>query len=302
MMKRSLLWEMLCGLLIGLLIMPAQPAQAQWTTFDPSAYTQRIRSELKRALEWSEKVRQHQMLYTNAVEQLTTLGGVLERVDKELAKDKELARLTNDISDIIHGSRKLKNQIENQTRYQIAALQRIDNRVRNGIFDPEQDMQDLENYLLYSMGRNSKQTLRRAVNTANADAILRVWIDERQSLTEQRAEAYEKLKELKKLLKQKMDQLKKQNPPPLDATNTTQPLNEVIYQTETLIGKLERDIAALEEKIQQRLNAHGLRLSDMENFAYQVESAKVAWLELQQTKQEISKAFDAAVVDMNAPP
>jgi chromosome segregation ATPase len=301
MMKRPLR-EILCGLLIGLLIMPAQPAQAQWTVFDPTAYTQRVKSEIKRALEWSEKVRHYQTLFTNAVEQLTTLGGVLERVDKELAKDKELARLTNDISDIIRGSRKLKNQIENQTRYQIAALQRIDNRVRNGIFDPEQDLQDLENYLLYSMGRNSKQTLRRAVNTANADAILRVWIDERQNLTEQRADAYDKLKDLKKMLDQKMDQLKKQKPPPLDATNTTQPLNEAIYQKEMLIGKLERDIAALEEKIQQRLNAHGLRLSDMENFAYQIESSKAAWLELQQTKQEINKAFDAAVVDMNNTP
>jgi hypothetical protein len=69
-----------------------------------------------------------------------------------------------------------------------------------------------------------------------------------------------------------------------------------------LIGKLERDIAALEEKIQQRLNAYGLRLSDMENFAYQIESAKVAWLELQKTKQEISKAFDAAVVGMKDTP
>jgi hypothetical protein len=301
MMKRPL-WEMLCGLLIGLLIMPAQPAQAQWPTFDATAYAQRIKSEIKRAKEWLDTVRHYQMLYTNAVEQLTTLGGVLERVDKELAKDKELARLTNDISDIIRGTRQIKNQIENQTRYQIEALQRIDSRVRNGLFDPEQDLQDLENYLLYSMGRNSKQTLRRAVNTANADAILRVWMDERQDLTKQRARAYEKLKELKKLLDKKMDQLKKQNPPPLDATNTTQPLNEAIYQTETLIGKLERDIAALEEKIQQRLNAHGLRLSDMENFAYQIESSKAAWLELQQTKQEIDKAFDAAVVEMNNTP
>jgi chromosome segregation ATPase len=301
MMKRPLR-EMLCGLLIGLLIMPAQPAQAQLATFDSAAYGQRVKSEIKRVKEWVEKVRHYQTLYTNAVEQLTTLDGVLERVDKELAKDKELARLTNDISDIIRDSRKLKSQIENQTRYQIDALQRINSRVRNGIFDPEQDLQDLENYLLYSMGRNSKQTLRRAVNTANADAILQVWMDERQELTKQRARAYEKLKELKKLLDQKMDQLKKQKPPTLDAANTTQPLNEAIFQTEMLIGKLERDIAALEEKIQQRLNAHGLRLSDMENFAYQIESSKAAWLELQQTKQEIGKAFDAAVVDMNNTP
>jgi hypothetical protein len=297
MRSKSLAREMLCGLVVGLLIMPAQPAQAQWTTFDPSAYTQRIKSELKRALEWSEKVRQHQMLYTNAVEQLTTLGGILKRVDEELAKDKELARLTNDISDIIRGSVKLKNQIENQTRYQIAALQRIDNRVRNGIFDPEQDLQDFEDYLMHSMGRNSKQTIRLAVNTANADAILSVWMDQRRELSKKRAEAYKELDELIK----KLDELKKRakrDNKPLDPSST-QPLNETVYQTQTLIGKLEKDIAELEEKIQQRLNAHGLRLSDMENFAYQVESAKVAWLELQKTKQEISKAFDAAVVDMN---
>jgi DNA repair exonuclease SbcCD ATPase subunit len=300
MMKRSLLWEMLCGLLIGLLIMPAQPAQAQWTVFDPSAYTQRIKSELKRALEWSEKIRQHQMLYTNAVQQLTTLGGILERVDEELAKNKDLARLTNDISDIIRDSVKLKNQIENQTRYQIAALQRIDNRVRNGIFDPEQDLQDFEDYLMHSMGRNSKQTIRLAVNTANADAILQVWMDQRRELSKKRAEAYKQLDQLIKKLDELEKRAKRDNKP-LDPSST-QPLNEAVYQTQTLIGKLESDIAALEEKIQQRLNAHGLRLSDMENFAYQIESSKAAWLELQQTKQEINKAFDAAVVEMNNTP
>lgn len=295
MTKRSLLQETLCGLVIGLLIMPAQSAQA-FPTFDAAAYTQRVKSEISRVREWVEKVRQYQMLYTNAVQQLTTLRGVLEIVDKELAKDMETARLTNDISEIIRGTRQLKNQIENQTRYQITALQRIDNRVRNGIFDPEQDLQDFEDYLMHSMGRNSKQTIRRAVNTANADAILRVWMDERRDLTEKRAEAYKQLDQLTK----KLDELKKRakrDNKPLDPGNT-QALNEAIYQTQTLIGRLERDIALLEEKIQQRLNAHGLRLSDMENFAYQVQSAKVAWLELQKTKQEISKAFDAAVVGM----
>ncbi len=300
MTKRSLARETLCGLVIGLLIMPAQTAYAQWTVFDPSAYTQRIKSELKRALEWSEKVRQYQTLYTKAVQQVTTLGGILEIVDEELAKNKELARLTNDISDIIHDSVKLKNQVENQTRYQINALERIDRRVRSGIFDPEQDLQDFEDYLMRSMGRNSKQTIRLAVNTANADAILRVWMDQRQDLTRQRAEAYKELKRLEKELDKLTKRAKRDNTP-LDPSNT-QPLNEAIYQTQTLIGKLERDIAELEEKIQQRLNAYGLRLSDMENFAYQVQSTKAAWLELQKAKQEISKAFDAAVVDIKDNP
>src|SRR5262249_44737962 len=103
MTRKTLFREALCGLLIGLFLMPAQPAQA-FPVFDAPAHAQRIKAELKRAQEWAEKVKQYQQLYTNAVNQLTTLRGVLQRVDKELAKNLELAQLTNDISEIIHGS------------------------------------------------------------------------------------------------------------------------------------------------------------------------------------------------------
>lgn len=291
---------MLCGLVIGLLILPAQPAQAQWAVFDSGAYAQRVKSEIKRIQEWVEKVRQYQTMYMNAVNQLTTLRGVLKTVDKELAKNLKLAQLTNDVSEILRGSLKLKRQIENQTRYQIAALQRIDDRVSNGIFDPEHDLQDFEEYLTQTMGRNSKQTIRMALRTADADSQVSKWWTEKQRLSEKLATEQKKLAEITK----RLDQAKKhpeQGQNPLDP-DSTQPLNEAVYQTEMLIGKLERDIAALEEKIQQRLTAHGLRLSDMENFAYQVESAKVAWLELQKTKEQISKAFDAAVVGMKDNP
>jgi conjugal transfer/entry exclusion protein len=289
---------MLCGLMVGLLIMPAQPAQAQgWPVFDAAAYAQRVKSEIKRIQEWVQKVQEYQTMYTNAVQQLTTLGGVLKTVDKEWAKNLKFAQLTNDISEIIHGSIKLKRQIEDQTRYQINALQRIDDRLRNGLFDPEQDLQDFEDYLLHTMGRNSKQTIRMALRTADADSQVSKWWTEKQRLSGKLAVEQKKLADLRK----RLDQAKRhpeQGQNPLDP-DTTQPLNEAIYQTELLIGRLEREIAELDEKIQQRLTAHGLRLSDMENFAYQVQSAKVAWLELQQTKQEIGKAFDAAVVDMN---
>jgi type IV secretion system protein TrbJ len=96
MRSKSLAREMLCGLVVGLLIMPAQPAQAQWTVFDPSAYTQRVKSEIKRVQEWVQRVQQYQMMYTNAVQQLTTLGGVLKTVDK--LDFGHLGRITNSVS------------------------------------------------------------------------------------------------------------------------------------------------------------------------------------------------------------
>jgi hypothetical protein len=284
---------MLCGLLIGLLVMPARVAHAQWPVFDAAAYTHRIKSEIKRVQEWAERVRQYQTMYTNVVNQLTTLRGVLQTVDKQLAKNMELARLTNDIGEIIRGSFKLKRQIENQTRYQIAALQRIDDRLNNGIFDPEQDLQDFEDYLMYSMGRNSKQTIRMAVRTAQADAQLNKWMTEKQEADKDLSDARKAEAELVARLERE-----KNNPDPF----VIQPLTDALQKNQLLIESLSKKITDLEEKIQQRMNLYGVRLSDMENFAYQVQSAKVAWLELQKTKQEINKAFDAAVVGMKDSP
>lgn len=291
MVKRSLLRETLCGLLLGLMILSAQPAQAQWATFDASAYTQRIKSELKRLHEWTEKIRQYQTMYINGINQLTTLKGMLQLADKTLAKNKELALLTNDISEIIRGSYQLQNQVKNMTRYQVAALQQIDDRLNNGIFDPDKDLADFEEYLIYSMGRNSRQTVRLMVETANADVLIQGWMAEKQGLEKQLAEANEKLKALKKRLD--IAQGNKNIDP-----ESTQPLNEAILQTKLLIATLKEQISELNEKITTRASAYGIRLSDMENFGYQIESTKMAWAELQKTKDEIAKTFDASILQM----
>jgi len=290
--KKSLFYRFTFGLLIGALIAPAQPAQAQWTTFDIKAYIQRIKSELKRAQEWSEKVRQHQMLYTNAVNQLTTLRGVLQIADKELARDLETARLTNDIAEIIQGSYKLQNQVRGMVKYQVAALQQIDDRLKNGIFDSDKDLADLEEYLMYSMGRNSKQTIRLAIRTAQADTQLNKWKTERQDVAFRLAEAQERLASLKT----RLDRAQR-NPDPLMIDH----LNNSIQETEARIDILQKNLAELDANIQQRMNLLGVRLSEMENFGYQIESTKLMWAELNKTKDEIAKAFDAAILQRPAP-
>src|SRR5262245_3177791 len=54
----------------------------------------------------------------------------------------EIARLTMDIGMIIHGAYMLQNQVRNMVKYEIASLQQIDDRLRNGIFDPDKDIAD----------------------------------------------------------------------------------------------------------------------------------------------------------------
>lgn len=295
MRKKSLLREILCGLLLGLLIMPAQPAQAQFgfgIVFDPRQYALQIEKRLEQAKRWADTIKHYQEIYTNAVNQLTTLRGVLQTVDRTLAKNMELARLTYDIGRIIRASYQLQNQVRNQVRYQIAALQQIDDRLKNGILDPDRDMADFEEYLLYSMGRNSRQTIQLAVRTAQADAQVSKWMTEKQKLHIDLTTAQGKLKELQDKLNQEEN-----NPDPY----VIQSLNESIQRTELQISNLEKRLSELDDKIQQRTAAYGLRLSEMENFGYQIESTKYMWRELQTTKDEIADTFDAAVLQMHPP-
>jgi chromosome segregation ATPase len=293
MMKRkSLLREILCGLLLGLLIMPPPAAQAQLLggiVFDPKNYALQVAKKIEEANQFLETVQYYQQLYTNAVNQLTTLRGMLQTVEKQLAKNLEVARLTNDIAEIIRGSYQLRRQVESMVRYQIASLQRIDDRLKNGILDPERDLQDFEEYLVYSMGRNSKQTIQLAISTAQADAQVHRWMTDKAFFEIALAEEWKKLDAYHERLKRE-----KNNPDP----SVIQALNESIQKAEARIDTLKKDIAELDEKIQQRINALGLKLSDMENFGYTIESTKAAWRELKNTKAEIAGAFDATILEM----
>ena len=290
--RKSLFYRFTLGLFIGALIAPAQPAQAQWTVYDPAAYAQRVKVELRRIREWVDEIQRYQTMYTTAVQQLTTLRGVLQIADKQLARDRETARLTSDIADIIRGSNALQNQVRGMVKYQVAALQQIDDRLRNGIFDPDKDIADLEEYLVYSMGRNSKQTIQLAIRTAQADAQLNKWKTERQDVAFRLAEAQERLASLKARLDRAQH-----NPDPLMIDH----LNNSIQETEARIDVLQKNLAELDENIQQRMNLLGVRLSEMENFGYQIESTKLMWGELNKTKDEMAKAFDAAILQRPAP-
>ena len=291
---KSLYREILLGLLLGLLIAP--PAQAQWATFDGPAYTQRLKKEIRDILEWVDTIAKWETTIVTATQQLTSLRGMLSLAEGELAKDKETARLMNDIGDIVRSSQLLISKTKSMVKYGVASLQRIDDRLRNGIFDPDKDLADLEEYLLYSIGRESKETLRLAVEAAVADPQLNKWLTERQNLALDLAEAEDRRNKLISL-REKAAKSKNES-----ERSGVQPLTEALLETLQQIGKLNSDIRNLEDKIQERLKAHGLRLSDMENFGYSIEATKAAWKELNGAKDQIASSFDAAVLQMAPEP
>jgi hypothetical protein len=136
MRKKSLL-HLVLGLLVGVFIMPPSVARAQWTVYDPAQYTLQISKKIEEANRWIEH-------HTKLVEQLTTLKGVLQKTEDLVAKQNNAITTMSNIGRTVHGAYQLKNQVVAIVTTRLRWLKSIDDRLRNGIFDPDADMRDFD--------------------------------------------------------------------------------------------------------------------------------------------------------------
>ena len=98
-------------------------------------------------------------------------------------------------------------------------------------------------------------------------------------------------------LKQAEQQLEaEKNKPDADQSNVAH-LNDVILQQQKLISELEKEHADLQDKITERAAKYGLRLQDMENFAFSIMTVNDGWLTLQQTKDQIERTLTDLIID-----
>jgi hypothetical protein len=281
------------GILLGVLLVPVAPVQAQFTVWDPTNYALQLAKKIEEANRWLETVRHYATMVDKTIQQLTTMQGILRNVDEQLARNVRLVRFISNVGQIVRGSFQLKRQLEGMIRYRIAMLKSIDDRLRNGIFDPEQDLQDLENYLKFTIGRAADQTVARLDKLARNDSQLESWCVRRTQVQKDLAVAHEVLQQAEAQL-----ELEK-NKPDVDQANVAH-LNEVILQQQQLIAALEKEHADLQEKITERAARYGLRLQDMENFAFSIMAATDGWLTLQQTKDQIERTLTDLIINRPA--
>jgi hypothetical protein len=289
-MNRNFFLRFAIGLLIGLLIMPAQPAKAQWTVFDPTQYALQVQKKIEEATRWVETVKHYTTMVDKAIQQLTTMQGVLRTVDEELARNVRMARLISSVGQIIRGSYQLKRQLEGMITYRIAMLKSIDDRLRNGIFNPEADLNDLENYFKYTIGRSSQDTVARLDKQARNDTQLESWCI--------RLEVVRKdLLAATKTLTDAVHQIEAESAKPDPDQANMAHLNEVILQQQNIISELMKEHAELTDKIAERMAKYGLRLQDMENFAFSIITVNDGWASLQQTKDQIEHTLNDLITN-----
>ena len=155
----NFLGAILSSLLIGI---DVRPVHAQWTVFDPSQYTLQVAKKIEEAARWVETINHYITMYENAVRQyqkmvesVTNLRGILDKVDEQIMRHKQLITTYATLGRLIRGTFELKKRIEATITSQIHSVVNIARRLKNGIFDMEANKRDLDDFLRHSIGRSA---------------------------------------------------------------------------------------------------------------------------------------------------
>jgi hypothetical protein len=279
MRKKSLLHHLVLGLLVGVFIMPPSVAHAQWTVYDPAQYTLQISKKIEEANRWIEH-------HTKLVEQLTTLKGVLDKTDELLSKQKNAITTMSNIGRTVRGAYQLKNQVEAIVTTRLKWLKSIDDRLRNGIFDPDADMRDFDEYLRDSIGRTSQDTIANRERLARMDNQLEKWQLELNMAKEERAKAEAKREAAEELRKKELDKSESEK-----CAQCIANLNQEMTAYSILITQLKAEIADLECQIENRVKQYNIQMQERVRFGEQVQSMNEAWSRFNNSLDELQRVL-----------
>jgi len=286
---RSFTKHTLIGILLGLILTPGfispPAAQAQWAVFDASNYAAKL-EEMQRELDrWMKTVEHYTKMYDKAVQQVTSLGGILKTVDQQLARNKQLVASVAEIGKAVRQIYQLKRQIESMVQCRIRAVRSLDSRLKAGIFNPQQDLQDLEEYLRDSIGRSSQDTISNIERLANADNEFERLRYELQLAYGRLAEAEAALKEFEKMVDAELAK-------PEHERYNLGVLQTQIGNTKIQIEQIKTQINDLTEKIAAKMKQYGIRLSIRADYGQLVHNSVKAWESTVPIRQDILKTID----------
>ena len=122
--NRGTLRQIVLGIVLSSIFLgiDVRPAQAQWTVFDPSQYALQVAKKIEEAARWVETINHYVQTYEQAlrqyekmVESVTNLRGILDKVDEQVMRHKQLITTYATIGRLIRGTFELKKRIGNAT-------------------------------------------------------------------------------------------------------------------------------------------------------------------------------------------
>src|SRR5262245_58887969 len=287
--------HLLLGLLVGVILQPGS-AQAQFTVFDPAQYSLQIERQIEEANRWLERVRQYSEEINKLAEQLSTMKGVLGQAEKLVLHNDNLTRTMAQIGQTVRDVFQLKRAIETMVVSRLSMIKSIKTRLMNGIFDPDADLRDFEDYLRNSIGRQEQDKIATMNRIAMFDATLARLYHDLQTAQARQAGAAQQMKEAKdkldaELAKAQTDQ----------CANCISDLKVEISSCEKMIADLDAQITNLSTQIEDRVKRYNLTMEERVRIANRVKATDEAWDKLNIVKDGIFDAIQRGGVPSPSP-
>ena len=286
--------QIIIGLLLALLALPSQTVQAQFAVYDGANHATQLERMAQEAARWAEKLKQYQeeieryqRMFDKAVEQVTTLNGILTTIDEELARNKALIGTISSVGQTIRNLYQLEQQIYTMVTCRIRVVQSVWTRLKQGIFDPQQNLRDMEEYLKYSIGRPSEEAVARIELLANQDAEFEQYLYLRELAYGRLANAERQVRELEAQLAAEMQK-------PEGERQGVAELNARIADARALAEIIRAQINELTQKINEKMITYGVVLNRHVNFGRRVQQDTEAWAEMTRLNDEVLGALDDA--------
>lgn len=260
--------QMLMSLLLASVILgfEAKPVNAQWTVFDPTQYTLQVAKKIEEAARWIETINHYIQTYENAVRQyqkmvesVTNLRGILDIVDEQITRHKQLIATYATLGKLIRDTFELKKRIESTITSQIQSVVNISRRLRSGVFDMDANKRDLDDFLRHSIGRRADAELANLERLAKLDAELERMLYDREMLLLDLAKLHEEREKI-------ADAIRAIEANPAANRDGVQSLIDQMLAVNLRITTVEGRLAMLEASIQAKFVKYGIKIEQMTKF------------------------------------
>lgn len=283
------------GALVGIILAPST-AQAQWTVFDPAQYSLQIERQIEEANRWLERVKHYSEEINKLAEQLSTLKGVLGQAEKLVLHNNNLTRTMAQIGQTVRDVFALKRAIETMVISRLNMIKSIKTRLMTGIFDPDADLRDFEDYLRNSIGRQEQDKIATLNRIAMFDATLARLYHDLQTAQARQAATAQQMKQAKDKLDAELAK-----PQTEQCANCISDLKGEIASCEKMIADLDTQITNLSTQIEDRVKLYNLTMEERVRIANRVRATDEAWNSLNIVKDSIFDAIQRGGVPSASP-
>jgi chromosome segregation ATPase len=292
---KKLIKHILHGMLLGTILSPSA-AQAQFTVFDPAQYSLQIERQIEEANRWLERINQYTNEINKLAEQLSTMKGVLAQADRLVLHNDNLTRTMAQIGQTVRDVFALKRAMEVMVISRLNMIKSIKTRLMSGIFDPEADLRDFEDYLRNSIGRTEQDKIATMNRIAMFDATLARLYHDLQTAEARQAGAAQEMKQAKDKLDAEVAK-----PQVEQCAHCISDLKLEIATCEKMIADLDAQITNLSTQIEDRVKLYNLTMEERVRIANRVKATDEAWDNLTIVKDNIFAAIERGGVPTPSP-